>query len=98
MRYSEGVQPCLFLHEEKMKQKKKELYIKHTPFLLMQLKKNQRYKPEWRQKRFKEKNKTKQKKKNFSRWNLNGWMDEYKISQSEEVTRVSPSTRETVFF
>lgn len=81
-----------------MKQKKKELYIKHTPFLLMQLKKNQRYKPEWRQKRFKEKNKTKQKKKNFSRWNLNGWMDEYKISQSEEVTRVSPSTRETVFF
>lgn len=42
--------------------------------------------------------KIKQKKKNFSRWNLNGWMDEYKISQSEEVTRVSPSTRETVFF
>ena len=95
LRYSEGVQPCLFLHEEKMKQKKKELYINTHLFLLMQLKKN-RYKPEWRQKRF-EKIKQKKKKKTFSRWNLNGWMDEYKISQSEEVTHVSPSTHETFF-
>lgn len=81
-----------------MKQKKKGAVYKTHTFFTHAVKKNQRYKPEWRQKRFKEKNKTKQKKKNFSRWNLNGWMDEYKISQSEEVTRVSPSTRETVFF
>lgn len=77
-----------FSYMRRNKKNRKKRSCRYTHLFLMQLK--TRYKLEWHQKVFHIRRK---KKKNFSHWNLYGWMDEYKNSQRTQVTCVFENMR-----